>query len=202
MPDIQTALSNALTQSRVREIPSDWDDSNTTTKDNTVTPHRFQPTNNVTRETFNFVRDNPGLQAKQIIERMVGRGFNASSVGSLLGQLARNSLVALNRDTRTYHAIAAQYAPIKVSTLKASREQEKKAARAAARAAKKAMQPTQPKVEDIVQPVVVKEYDAPAIPTTPIAAPAAKLLTAAQVLETLSIKEAHILYRELQTMFG
>jgi hypothetical protein len=34
------------------------------------------------------------------------------------------------------------------------------------------------------------------------AAPAPTLLTAKQVLETLSIKEAHMLYRELQTMFG
>ena len=204
MPDIQTALSNALTQSRVREIPSDWDKENSTTKDNTVQPYRFQPTNNVTRETFNFVRDNPGLRAKQIIERMVARNFNASSVGSLLGQLARNSLVALDRNTRTYHAIAEQYVPIKVSTLKASREAEKKAARAAARAAKKAVQSTQPKVEDVVQPVVEKEYDAPAIPT-PAATTAEEPpmhLTAAKVLETLSIKEAHILYRELQTMFG
>jgi hypothetical protein len=33
-------------------------------------------------------------------------------------------------------------------------------------------------------------------------APAPTLLTAKQVLETLSIKEAHMLYRELQTMFG
>ena len=197
MPDIQTALSNALTQNRVREIPSEWNDSNTTTKDINMTKHLFQPTNNVTRETFNFVRDNPGLKTKQIIERMAALGFNASSVGSLLGQLARSSLVALDRNTRTYRAIAAQYAPIKVSTLKASREAEKKAARAAARAAKKAVQPTEPKVEDVVQPVVEK-VSKPA----PVAAPTPKLLTAAQVLETLSIKEAHILYRELQTMFG
>lgn len=199
MPDIQTALSNALTQSRVREIPSDWDDSNSTTKEITMTKHLFQPTNNVTRETFNFVRDNPGLKTKQIIERMAARGFNASSVGSLLGQLVRSNMVALDRNTREYRAIATQYAPIKVSTLKASREAELKAAKAAARAAKKAMQPTQPKVENAVQPVVETVKPAPQAIT---AAATPKLLTAAQVLETLSIKEAHILYRELQTMFG
>ena len=201
MPDIQTALSKALTQNRVREIPSDWDDSNTTTKDNTVTPHRFQPTNNVTRETFNFVRDNPGFNAQQIIERMEKQGFNGASVGSLLGQLARSKLLFLDKDTREYRALAKQYAPIKVSVLKASREQEKKEAKAAARAAKKAMQPTQPKAEDVVQPVVEK-VNKPAPQAIPAAAATPKLLTAAQVLETLSIKEAHILYRELQTMFG
>jgi hypothetical protein len=37
---------------------------------------------------------------------------------------------------------------------------------------------------------------------TPAAEPAPTMLTAKQVLETLSIKEAHMLYRELQTMFG
>jgi hypothetical protein len=200
MPDMQTALSKALTQNRVREIPSDWDDSNTTTKESTVTPHRFTPTNNVTRETFNFVRDNPGFNAKQIIERMEEQGFNGASVGSLLGQMARNKLLVLDKDTREYRALAKQYAPIKVSILKASREQEKKEAKAAARAAraaKKAMQPAQPKVEQVVEKV-----SKPAPQAIPAAAPTPKLLTAAQVLETLSIKEAHILYRELQTMFG
>jgi hypothetical protein len=41
---------------------------------------------------------------------------------------------------------------------------------------------------------------AQAAPSQPVQS--APPLTAKQVLETLSIKEAHVLYRELQTMFG
>ena len=192
MPDIKTALVTALTQNRVREIPKDWDEENSTTKESTMPKHLFKPTNNVTRETFNFVRDNPGNTGRQIRLEMESKGFKAASVGSLLGQLARNKMVELHKPSKTYRALVSAYTPIKMSVLKASRALEIKEAKKAAQAFKKQ------------QPIagIATLNAVPAKPAAPAAAPAQKLLTAAQVLETLSIKEAHILYRELQTMFG
>jgi len=188
MPDIQTALTTALTQSRVREIPADWDETNST-KESTV-KQLFQPSNNVTRETFNFVRDNPGHTAKQIKTHMVARGFNDSSVGSLLGQLVRSSMLELHMSSKTYRALTKEYTPIKISTLKLSRTLEKKAAKKAIQAIKKQ------------QPVAgIATLTAPRTQAT-LTQPVSQQLTAKQVLETLSIKEAHMLYRELQTMFG
>lgn len=189
MPDIQTALATALTQSRVREIPADWDETNSTTKESTV-KQLFKTTNNVTRETFNFVRDNPAQTARQIKMHMVARGFNDSSVGSLLGQLTRSKMLELHMPTKTYRALTKEYTPIKISTLKLSRTLEKRAAKKAALAQKKTNA-----VAGIATLTATHTQ-------ATVAPPAAQQLTAKQVLETLSIKEAHVLYRELQTMFG
>lgn len=150
----------------------------------------FKPSNNVTRETFNFVRDNPAQTARQIRTHMVGRGFNDSSVGSLLGQLVRSSMLELHMPTRTYRALTKEYTPIKIGTLKLSRTLEKKAAKKAALAQKKT---------NAVAGIAT--LNAPHTQAT-LALPVSQQLTAKQVLETLSIKEAHMLYRELQTMFG
>jgi hypothetical protein len=189
MPDIQTALTTALTQSRVREIPADWDENNST-KESTVKPNLFQTANNVTRETFNFVRDNPGLTGKQIKMRMEAQGFNASSVGSLLGQFVRTRMLELHMPTKAYRAIATEYTPIKSGQLKASRARELKEVKKAIQAIKKQ------------QPVAgIATLTAPRTQAT-LTQPVSQQLTAKQVLETLSIKEAHMLYRELQTMFG
>jgi hypothetical protein len=193
MPDIRTALATALTQNRVREIPKDWDEENSTTKELPVKAHYFQTTTNVTRETFNYVRDNPGQTSAQIRSQMVARNFNASSVYSLLGQMVRQNLIRV--DNKLYWPVANEYTPIKGTLLKAARLQELKAAKAALKVVKaaKATPPTEVKAERVVERVVERAV----APT-----PTPKLLTAAQVLETLSIKEAHVLYRELQTMFG
>ncbi len=188
MPDIQTALTTALTQSRVREIPADWDET-TSTKESTM-KQLFKPSNNVTRETFNFVRDNPGHTAKQIKTHMVARGFNDSSVGSLLGQLVRSSMLELHMPSKTYRALTKEYTPIKIGTLKRSRMLEKKAAKKAAQV---------PKPPHAIAGIAT--LNAPHTQAT-LAQPVSQQLTAKQVLETLSIKEAHMLYRELQTMFG
>lgn len=189
MPDIRTALATALTQSRVREIPADWDETNATTKESTV-KQLFKTTNNVTRETFNFVRDNPAQTAKQIRTHMAARGFNDSSVGSLLGQLVRSSMLELHKITHTYRALTKEYTPIKIGTLKLSRTLEKKAAKKAALAQKKT---------NAVAGIATLTATHTQATVTP---PVTQQLTAKQVLETLSIKEAHVLYRELQTMFG
>jgi hypothetical protein len=189
MPDIQTALATALTQNRVREIPADWDETNST-KESTV-KQLFKPSNNVTRETFNIVRDNPGQTFKQIITHMVTRGFNKASVGSLLGQLVRSNMLELHKITHTYHALTKEYTPIKLGTLKRSRMLEKKAAKKAAQVPKQ--------LSNTVAGIAT--LNAPHTQAT-LAPPVTQQLTAKQVLETLSIKEAHVLYRELQTMFG
>ena len=185
MPDIKTALATALTQSRVREIPADWDETNSTTKEGTV-KQLFKPTNNVTRETFNFVRDNPAQTAKQIKTHMVARGFNDSSVGSLLGQLVRSSMLELHMPSKTYRALTKEYTPIKMSTLKLSRTLEKKAAKKAAQA---------PKPPNTVAGIAT--LNAPHTQAT-----SRQPTTIRQVIESLNVKEAHELYRELKTLFG
>ena len=56
MPDIKTALLNAWAK-----------DEEQTIKEKTMQPlaHRFKPTNNVSRETFNYIRNNPNQPSRR-----------------------------------------------------------------------------------------------------------------------------------------
>ena len=222
----ENAVNAVVAQNeRVKAALSEWGDDEDkptqTTKENAVKPNHFQPTNNVTRETFNFVRDNPGKNTKQITTTMSERGFNASSVASLLGQMRRTCMIDMDEPTRTYHALTKEYQPMKLAVLKADRAQtKKKSLSQTIRKLALKHAPIKPDYPERQTPTVNidlrfnKNRNAPegiatlnaahaqATPAIPVAAPTPKLLTAAQVLETLSIKEAHILYRELQTMFG
>ena len=104
MPDIRTALLNAWAQ-----------DEEQTIKEKVMTQpvaHRFKPTNNASRETFNFIKNNPNLRASEIVQHMVKRGFKENSTTSLCTQMIRQGMVS--RDTRGgLRVMQAEYAPLK-----------------------------------------------------------------------------------------
>lgn len=102
MPDIRTALLNAWAQ-----------DEEQTIKEKTMAqPHRFKPTNNASRETFSFIKNNPNLTAKEIVAHMTKRGFKENSTTSLCTQMLRQGMVS--RDTRGgLRVVVDEYAPLK-----------------------------------------------------------------------------------------
>jgi hypothetical protein len=132
MPDIQTALSNAL-----KTTINNWekDDMQTT---QTNAHHKgkrfFDVTNNVTRATFDYVKKNPNLTSAEICADMSKLGYKESSVSSLIAQFAVQGLA--ERDDRgRYITIIDEYRPLKAKkkTLKivpkpveAKRKYEKK----------------------------------------------------------------------------
>ena len=132
MPDIQTALSNAL-----KTTINNWekDDMQTT---QTNAHHKgkrfFDVTNNVTRATFDYVKQNPNLTSAEICADMSKLGYKESSVSSLIAQFAVQGLA--ERDDRgRYITIIDEYRPLKAKkkTLKivpkpveAKRKYEKK----------------------------------------------------------------------------
>jgi hypothetical protein len=110
MPDMQTALSNAL-----KTTINDWekDDMQTT---QTTTHHKgkrfFDVTNNVTRATFDYVKNNPNLTSAEICADMEKLGYKPSSVSSLVAQFAVQKLA--ERDDRgRYIIIVPEYRPLK-----------------------------------------------------------------------------------------
>lgn len=112
MPDIKSELSKVLNQ---------WDKHEETIrnpKENAMQrQHNFQPTNNVSRETFDYVCTHAGQKNKQIISAMKARGFNASSVGSLLTQMVR--VKSIRRDQNgAYFPLTNEYVPIKAAPKK------------------------------------------------------------------------------------
>ena len=74
--------------------------------------YNFKVGNNVMRETFNLVKRNPNLPAKQYIEMLVATGFKKGSVTSVLYQLIRVGQITKS----TYgglHTAQDEYTPIK-----------------------------------------------------------------------------------------
>ena len=156
-------------------------------------PHAFKPTNNVSRETFNAVRDNPRLQHKDIARMLSNRGFNAASIGSLLTQMHNCGMVARD-DNGRYTALQPEYTPIKASKKKkvavpVIKKKQTKAGIAALN--------TQDGVEKKLVTITRRTEPAPA-PITPTAV----VFDPEQLLSTLSFAQVMALYKRIKTMVG
>ena len=114
MPDIQTALSNAL-NNQLKNTINDWEkDDMQTTQTNTQSKSTrfFDITNNVTRATFDYVKHRPNETSAEICASLERLGYKSSSVGSLLAQFAKQGLA--ERDDRgRYITIVPEYRPLK-----------------------------------------------------------------------------------------
>lgn len=133
MPDIQTALKSALSKTLQQwddddEVPaSTTSPPSLTTINNSVsapsqniqgipqakpmTKNLFPIRNNVTRTTFNYVRDNPGSTRREIMTALNHQGFSDSSTSSILSQLCKNRLA--HATNGLYYADVTEYAPMK-----------------------------------------------------------------------------------------
>jgi hypothetical protein len=165
MPDIATALRQAL---------DDWEPP---TAAPAPTKEYFSVTNNVTRVTFDYVRDNPGKTRKEVALALGTQGFKASSVTSLLGQMRKQGL--MRESAHLLYVTTNEYRPLKsAKVLKA-------------RAAKPQAQ--QRKI------VTITRRAAPvAEPTLQINA----VWDAEALLNSLSITQARALYDALRKIFG
>jgi hypothetical protein len=106
MPDIKTALSTAL---------SSWeqDDQKIQQEKKVRTlPQQFMPTNNVTQETFNYVKNNPNKTSGEVCDALEARGFKRNSVGSLLTQFLKQSQMIRDFKGR-FSTTVPNYTPLK-----------------------------------------------------------------------------------------
>ena len=175
MPDIKTALLNA------------WAiDEEQTIKEKVMTqPHQFKPTNNASRETFAFIKNNPDLKASEIVAHMVKRGFKENSTTSLCTQMVRQGLVS-KTPQGGLRVIVDEYAP-----LKAYKKKDK-----AVKAVK------------IVKRVVPKDAGLAALaPQDKVDTSRSTIVlnrnwTAQGVVDKLSVMQARALYDLLKQIFG
>ena len=216
MPDIQTALKSALS----RTIQQ-WDDDgeqapqpltiNTTVNNSVSAPSKGLPmlnhhkiTNNVSRETFAYIRNNPGSTRQEIIADLENKGFSKGSISSLIAQMRRNKMV---HDTNgLWYADIDEFIPIKninyakkkASTapttsvskkgvtgigalLREKLENTPMPSQAAMDAAARAMEPA-PMPKRMISLVRVK--------------------TPEDILKDMTVYQAHALYVHLKQMFG
>ncbi len=104
MPDIQTEMQKIL---------QSWDQPETTQlTEQPKGPKLFTTTNNVTKATFESVRDNPGLPKKEYIRKLEASGYKKASTSSLLSQMVRQGMLWVGSDG-ALHPNAKEYAPLK-----------------------------------------------------------------------------------------
>jgi hypothetical protein len=177
MPDLQTELTKVFDEWSKDDKPSPHPKEKAT-----VTKKLFTITNNVTRDTFNYVRDNPGLRSYQIRDALAKAGHKEGSITSLVSQLRRSGQIE-RREDGTHHAKAQEYTPLH---------------RSPAKHPVKYRRPyTQRKPSATAGIAALQPATTPAIPATP-AAP----IVVEHLLNSLSIMQARALYDELKKVFG
>jgi hypothetical protein len=177
MPDIQTALSRALTE---------WSKDEPDQQEKAPMPNQpFNVTNNVTRATFEFVRDNPGVMYRQALTALTARGYKESSITALFSQMRRAGLLVRDADER-YTAVGTEYVPMKAS----AKSNHKSIKHFTNKPVKAAWTPP------ALLPVPPAPYENPA------PAPAVTVNDVDYLLNTLPIKQARELYDALHKIFG
>ena len=138
MPDIKTALSTAL---------SEWEQDDKQQEKQMKQQPFFSVTNNVTRATFDYVKNNPASASGEVSRALALRGYKPSSIGSLLTQFIKKGLCT--RDAQNRYSVAVpEYVPMKASKHVKQVIQKAKATRGEGIAALSA-QPTQRLVWDV-----------------------------------------------------
>jgi hypothetical protein len=174
MPDIQTEMQKILQA---------WDqpEKTETTKETTV----FKPTNNVTQATFNFVRDNSGCARNDAIRILVAQGHKKSSVSSLIGQMLRQGHIYKDSDG-LLRPNGKEYTPIKSSKTIAKREAKVKKPKTSK---VRTSMTNEPSAESLGLAALVLDH-------TPIRT------NIDIIMDTVSLNDAHELYRRLHLYFG
>jgi hypothetical protein len=178
MPDIQTEMQKILQA---------WEEPETTEQPKETTV--FKPTNNVSKQTFESIRDFSGEPTRFHIDRLVRQGHKKSSVGSLIGQMIRQGRVYKDMDG-LLRPNAKEYTPLKTSKVVAKQAKKPKTLKVktskqnaeALEAAAEAMGGINMLIDHSHTPAYRSKLD--------------------DLLDDISLNDAHELYRRLHLYFG
>ena len=212
MPDIQTAFKVALSKTLQQ-----WDDDgetfsppsptiNTTINNSVSAPSQEIPvkktfgiTNNISRVTFDYVKNNPGSTRKEIIQALEHQGFACDSTSSLIAQMRRNKMI--HETNNLYYADIPEYRPIK--SLKAMKKLEQVPAPPKRKYTKRDVTGIgallKERLDSTPMPIV-SEHTAPkqkGFLTTLV-----RTRSPEDILKDMTVYQAHELYRHLKEMFG
>lgn len=180
MPDLHTEMQKILQA---------WEQPETieTTKETTV----FKPTNNVTQETFNSVRDYAGNPRKFYIDLLTRHGHKKSSVSSLIGQMLRQGHIWKDGDG-LLRPHGNEYTPIKSSKTLAKREAKVKKPKSYKVITSKPSQEALDAAAEAMGGInmLVDHSHTPIRTSIDI------------IMDTVSLNDAHELYRRLHLYFG
>ena len=211
MPDIQTALKTALSRTL-----QEWDDDGETFPHSpsvqpvstSVPPpsqgipvkKAFGITNNISRVTFNYIKNNPGSTRKEIIEALEHQGFSGGSTSSLVAQMRRNKMI--HETNNLYYADIPEYRPIK--SLKALKKMDDALAPAKRKYEKKAVTGIGALLREKLENAPAITASEPLLHTTQRKAfvSLVRTRTPEDILKDMTVYQAHDLYVHLKQMFG
>lgn len=210
MPDIQTALKSALSQTLQQ-----WDDDGeqapqpltiSTTINNSVSApsqgipmlNQHKITNNVSRTTFNYVKNNPGSTRQEIIKALEYQGFSKGSISSLLAQMRRSKMV---HDTNgLWYADVKDYEPIKnLGYIKKKANAQKKATTGIGALLREKLENT-PMPSQAALDAAARAMEPAPMPKRMISLVRTK--TPHDILKDMTVYQAYELYVHLKQMFG
>lgn len=219
MPDIKSALEKAL--SKTAQAWAEDDEAHHEIKpqqEKTMTVSATAPTSttekkdgriksNVSRITFNFVRDNPGMHHDHVVERLSGQGFNANSVSALIYQMLRVRLFVADANGKL-SSVLKEYVPIPASLIRKKKPKAKTPpVLDAAHARMPRVFDPAPKSKQVTivntrtgEVINPKPEGIAALPTTNAPTPAA--WTVESVVDKLNVRQAMAVYDELRKIFG
>jgi len=217
MPDIQTAFKSALTKTL-----TEWDDDEGTP---VPVPSSKQPvslssvptqgipmkktfnvTNNVSRVTFDYIKNNPGSTRKEIMTALEHEGFGGGSVSSLIAQMRRNKMI--HETNGLHYADIDEYRPIK--TLKAmkkidepapKRKYEKKAVTGIGALLREKLENT-PMTSQAALDAAAYAMGTARVDVNKRLVSLVRVKTPEDILKDMTVYQAHDLYRHLKEMFG
>ena len=215
MPDIQTAFKVALSKTL-----ADWDDEGESPPVQPVSASFSQPnkptqespmkktfnvTNNISRVTFDYIKNNPGSTRKEIIEALEHQGFAGGSTSSLIAQMRRNNMI--HETNNLYYADIPEYRPIK--SLKAMKKLEQVPAPPKRKYEKKAVTGIGALLREKLENTPMPSQDALDAAAYAMGGHTPKRMISLvrvkspeDILKDMTVYQAHDLYRHLKEMFG
>jgi hypothetical protein len=166
----------------------------------------FGITNNISRVTFDYIKNNPGSTRKEIIAALEHQGYAGGSTSSLVAQMRRNKMI--HETNNAYYADIPEYRPIK--SLKALRKMEDALAPAKRKYEKKAVTGIGALLREKLENTPMPSQDAMdaaarAMEPAPVPKRMISLVrtrTPEDILKDMTVYQAHDLYRHLKEMFG
>ena len=165
----------------------------------------FNVTNNISRVTFDYIKNNPGSTRKEIIEALEHQGFVGGSVSSLVAQMRRNQMV--HETNNAYYADIPEYRPIK--SLKALKKMEAPIAPAKRKYEKKAVTGIGALLREKLENTPMPSQDALDSAAYAMGGHTPKRMISLvrvkspeDILKDMTVYQAHDLYRHLKEMFG
>ena len=209
MPDIQTAFKQALSRTlqqrddegeppSVQPVSASFSQPIKPTQELSM-KKTFNVTNNISRVTFDYIKNNPGSTRKEIIEALEHQGFAGGSTSSLIAQMRRNNMI--HETNNLYYADIPEYRPIK--SLKAMKKMEQVPAPPKRKYTKRDVTGIgallKERLDSTPMPIV-SEHTAPK--QKGFLTSLVRTRSPEDILKDMTVYQAHELYVHLKKMFG